>query len=109
MDAWFSNTKYNKVEVIKDGGWHFSNLKSPENIQKKLLNFGHHNEVEESGPDLNKIRKMVQEKKVYFDHLADKTQEKKREEGYPLKRMDLSELPTYLKKNFNTFNEWFDN
>ena len=109
MDAWFSNTKYNKVEVIKDGGWHFSNLKSPENIQKKLLNFGHHNEVEESGPDLNKIRKMVQEKKVYYDHLADKTQEKNREEGYPLKRMDLSELPIYLKKNFNTFNEWFDN
>jgi len=25
-----------------------------------------------------------------------------------LKRMDLSELPIYLKKNFNTFNEWFD-
>ena len=51
---------------------------------------------------------MVQEKKVYHDHLADKTQEKNREEGYPLKRMDLSELPIYLKKNFNTFNEWFD-
>ena len=33
---------------------------------------------------------------------------KNREEGYPLKRMDLSELPIYLKKNFNTFNEWFD-
>ena len=77
------------------------NIDFPENIQKKLLNFGHHNEVEESGPDLNKIRKMVQEKKVYHDHLADKTQEKNREEGYPLKRMDLSELPIYLKKNFN--------
>ena len=78
IDAWFSQTKYNSVKIVKDGGWHFSNLKTPEDIEKKLFNFGHHNEVENSGINLEKIKEMVKEKKVYYDHLADKTQQKHR-------------------------------
>ena len=38
-------------------------MKSPEDIEKKLFNFGHYNEVEESGIDLEKIKEMVREKK----------------------------------------------
>ena len=45
----FSKTKYRNVKIIEDGGWHFSNLKSPEDIEDKMLNFGHHNEIEDSG------------------------------------------------------------
>ena len=95
IDSWFSKTKYNSVKIIENGGWHFSNVKSPENIEKKLFNFGHHNEVEESGIDLKKIKEMVSEKKIYYDHLVDKTQQKHRIEGYKLKRLEFSELPSY--------------
>ena len=109
VDSWFSQVKYNSVEIIKNGGWHFSNLKSPEDIEKKMFNFGHHNEVEESGIDLDKIKEMVREKKIYYDHLADKTQQKHRIEGYELKKLDFSELPSYLIKNYETYKKWFDN
>ena len=49
LDTFFSKTKYRNVKIIEDGGWHFSNLKSPEEIEVKMFNFGHHNEVEDSG------------------------------------------------------------
>ena len=77
--------------------------------RKKLFNFGHHNEVEESGIDLEKIKEMVREKKIYYDHLADNTQQKHRIEGYELKKLDFSELPSYLTKNYETYKKWFDN
>jgi beta-1,4-mannosyl-glycoprotein beta-1,4-N-acetylglucosaminyltransferase len=109
IDSWFSKIKYNSIKIIEDGGWHFSNVKSPKDIEKKLFNFGHHNEVEESEIDLKKIKEMVSEKKIYYDHLVDKTQQKHRIEGYELKKLDFSELPSYLIKNYETYKKWFDN
>ena len=109
VDTIFSKTRYNQVKIIENGGWHFSQLKSPEDIEKKLFNFGHHNEVEESGINIEKIKEMVREKKIYYDHLADKTQQKHRIEGYELKKLDFSELPSYLIKNYETYKKWFDN
>jgi beta-1,4-mannosyl-glycoprotein beta-1,4-N-acetylglucosaminyltransferase len=109
IDSWLSKTKYSSVKIIENGGWHFCNMKSPEDIEKKLFNFGHHNEVEESGIDLEKIKEMVREKKIYHDHLVDKTQQKHRIEGYKLKRLEFSELPSYLIKNYETYKKWFDN
>ena len=109
IDSWFSKTKYNSIKIIENGGWHFSNVKSPEDIEKKLFNFGHHNEVEESGIDLEKIKEMIREKKIYHDHLVDASQQKHRKEGYKLKKLDFSELPSYLIKNYETYKKWFDN
>jgi len=110
IDTWFSKTRYNSVEIIENGGWHFSNLKTPEDIEKKMLNFGHHNEFEVSNISLEKIKEMIREKKVNYDHLADKNQlQKYKKEGYELKKIDFSELPSYLIKNFETYKKWFDN
>ena len=39
-----------------------------------MLNFGHHNEFEVSNISLEKIKEMIREKKVNYDHLADKNQ-----------------------------------
>ena len=53
---------------------------------------------------------MVREKKVNYDHLADKNQlQKYKKEGYELKKIDFSKLPSYLIKNFETYKKWFDN
>ena len=43
LDTWFSKVKFNDVQIIEDGGWHFTNIKPPEKILEKYLNFGHHN------------------------------------------------------------------
>ena len=52
---------------------------------------------------------MVDEKKVYYDHFADKkTTNKFLKEGYKLKNIEFSELPVFLVDNFDTYREWFD-
>ena len=116
VDAWVSKTKYNRVQIVDDGGWHFSNLKKPEEISKKFLSFGHHDDYEGSHDDYRSsalndelIRKMVDEKKVYYNHFADKkTTNKLLEEGYKLKNIEFSKLPSFLIDNFDIYKEWFD-
>ena len=68
MDTFFSKTKYIDIEIIKNGGWHFTNIKTPEKIYEKLMNFGHHDEFEKSGLNIEKIKKFVNEKKIFFNH-----------------------------------------
>ena len=36
----FSNTKYNSIHYVENGGWHFTNIKSPEDIEKKFYDTG---------------------------------------------------------------------
>ena len=109
FDIMFSKTKYNKVKIIENGGWHFSNLKKPDEIKEKLFNFGHHNEIEDSDIDIEKIKSMVNQKKIFHDHFVDKSEEKYKTEGYQLKKIDLSKLPNYLIHNIEKYQEWFDN
>jgi beta-1,4-mannosyl-glycoprotein beta-1,4-N-acetylglucosaminyltransferase len=49
IDTFFSKKKYNNINFIKNGGWHFTCIKTPEELEKKLKNFAHHYEYEESG------------------------------------------------------------
>ena len=48
-DIFFSKTKYNDICFLENGGWHFTNMKTPEKIDFKMKNFLHHLEYEESG------------------------------------------------------------
>ena len=108
FDTIFSKTKYTGVKIINDGGWHFTNIKSPKDIREKLLNYGHHDEYELSGPSLNEIEEMIKNKKVYYDHLADKSEKKIRRTGYNLRTVNLLQLPDYLKENFSKYKNWLD-
>ena len=53
----FFQKKYSNLFFVKNGGWHFSYLKTPEQLQKKLLNFAHHLEFEKTGINLDEINK----------------------------------------------------
>ena len=44
---------------VKDGGWHFTCIRTPEDLEKKLLNFAHHYEFEQSGLKINDIKKAI--------------------------------------------------
>ena len=57
FDIIFSKKKYYNIFFIEDGGWHFTNVKSPEEIEKKLLNYTHHYEFEQSGLNLKDLKK----------------------------------------------------
>lgn len=62
FDTFFSKTKHIDLDIINDGGWHFTNLKTPEDMYEKFMNFGHHNEFRTSGLTVEKIRDKVKKK-----------------------------------------------
>ena len=107
FDIVFSNTKYNRVSFVNDGGWHFTNIKSPEEINHKMRNFLHHLEYEESGLDVNDIKKIIDQKKVFYDHKADKKQ-KKWSASVNLYRASEKFLPSYVNENKIKFRDWLD-
>jgi beta-1,4-mannosyl-glycoprotein beta-1,4-N-acetylglucosaminyltransferase len=109
LDTLFSNNKYVNLDIINDGGWHFTNLKTPEELYQKLTNFGHHDEFELSGLTVNDLKKKIEEKKVFFNHFLDKENYKERwNYNYKLKKIENELLPKYLKNNLKKFKEWFD-
>ena len=108
IDTFFSDIKQTDVKIIESGGWHFTNIKTPEELFEKLSNFGHHDEFEKSNLDVNKIREKIQNKEVFYDHLADKNSNNRWNDNYKLKKIENSQLPKYLQLNSNQFKTWFD-
>ncbi len=108
IDTFFSDIKQTDVKIIENGGWHFTNIKTPEELFDKLSNFGHHNEFEKSNLDVKKIREKIKNKEVFYDHLADKSSSNRWNDNYKLKKIENSYLPKYLQLNSNQFKNWFD-
>ena len=107
LDTFFSKKKYSNLYYIKDGGWHFTCVRKPKDLEKKLLNFAHHYEFEQSGLKINDIEKLIDEKRVMYDHNVD-------QRGYKwsgksiLKKINLDKLPIYISENELKFKEWLD-
>ena len=107
FDIFFSKTKYNNISFEKDGGWHFTNVKTPEKIDFKMKNFLHHLEYEESGLGIEDVKKIISEKRVFYDHSADKRQ-KKWNANSKLLKVDYKYLPEYISLNKDKFKDWLD-
>ncbi len=111
IDTLFSNTRYINLEIIKDGGWHFTNLMTAKKLYEKLKNFGHHDEFEISGMTVDDLQKKMDKKEVFFNHFVDKEKYKERwNYNYKLKKIGLEKLPKYLQLNHNhlKLKNWFD-
>ena len=76
LDTFFSKKKYSNILFVLDGGWHFTCLKTPEELEKKLLNFAHHYEFEKSGLKLKDIKRLIEQKRVIYDYKADQKEYK---------------------------------
>ena len=108
LDTIFSDTKQKNVRIIKNGGWHFTNLKTPDELFEKLSNFGHHDEFEKLNITIESLKDKINKKEVFYNHFADKEIKDKWSDSYKLKKIDNSFLPKYLNDNHEKFNEWFD-
>ena len=107
VDIIFSNKKYNNIHYVENGGWHFTNIKSAVDIEKKLLNYTHHYEFEQSGLNVNDLKKKIEEKKIIYDHGADQRKPKWESEK-TLTKIDLKHMPTYLKENYKKYANWLE-
>ena len=109
LDTLFSETKQINLDIIEDGGWHFTNLKTAEEMYEKFMNFGHHDEFRLSGLTVEKIREKIRNKEMFYDHFADQSSTNKWKSNYKLKKYDLNLLPKHIIDNQNNYKEWIDN
>ena len=107
LDIIFSKKKYNDIFCINEGGWHFTNIKSPEDIEKKLLNYTHHDEFKKSKLKLEDLRKKIKEKKIIYDHNVDQSKYKWGSETI-LRTAELSNMPDYLRENYKEYADWLE-
>ena len=107
LDIIFSKKKYNNIMQIDNGGWHFTNIKSAEDINKKLLNYTHHYEYEQSGLGIDDLKKKILEKKIVYDLAADQ-RESKWESEKSLTKIDLKNMPKYLRENYKKYSNWLE-
>jgi len=110
LDTFFSNTKYSNLNIINEGGWHFTNLKTPEELLKKYLNDEMHSEFETKITSLKDIEDKIKNRYINYDHLADQktSVEKKQDNKFELTKVELDVLPDYIVHNLDKYSSWID-
>ena len=110
LDTLFSKMKYINLKIIEDGGWHFTNLKTPEELLRKYLNDEMHSEFELKNDDLKAIEYKIKNKFINYDHLLDtkSSNEKKQNNRFDLTKVNLDILPNYILNNLEKYKSWID-
>ena len=107
IDTFFSKTKYTNIKIINDGGWHFSNIKTPKEIEFKLRSYLHHREFDVNPLSIDQISEIIKNRQAIYDLKVDKTVNKIGN-GSILKKFELNKLPEYILTNQNKFLNWID-
>ena len=107
LDILFSAMRYNSIKLIENGGWHFTNIKSAEEIELKFKSYLHHREFELSNINLEDIREIIKNKYAIYDLNVDQ-RDNKIGHGKKLINLEDKSLPNYIIKNKKNFSMWFD-
>jgi len=87
--------KAKEPQLILDGGWHFSFLKKPKDIVKKITVYSHQEFNREDIVNEKKIEERIKNKVDIF------------ERNFTYKKIDMDQsYPDYILKNLNKFEDW---
>ena len=107
LDIIFSKKRYNNIYFVENGGWHFSFVKKPEDIEKKLKSYLHHREYDLDPLGIENIKDLINSKAVIYDHRVDQTQYKFGG-GQKLEKIDIKFLPEYIFSQKEKYLEWLE-
>ena len=110
IDTILKKDKYMDLDIIEEGGWHFTELKSPNEIYIKHKNDEHHDEFDLTGISLSDIEDSISNRYIFYDHSADKTALNKKwnkKNRVYLSKINDNKLPNYLINNKNKYLKWF--
>ena len=103
---WLRNLKFKKypfwridkpknLQIIEDGGWHFSFMQNPENISKKIKGYAHGEFNKDHIAKEESIRSKIEKGEDIFQR------------GYKIKKIQIdSTFPKYIVENKDKFKEW---
>ena len=110
IDTVLKKDKFINLSVVDNGGWHFTELKSPKDIYVKHKNDEHHDEFDLTGINSEDIKDMIKNQYIPYDHNADKIDLNKKwnkNNRIYLSKINDNKLPKYLIQNKNKYLEWF--
>ena len=88
----FRFDKEKNIEIFKNGGWHFNNIMSPEDISLKLKTFAHTEFSSDKFSNIDVIKKKIDKKIDLF------------ERGHSYEKISLDEtFPRYLIENLDKY------
>ena len=93
--SFFRIDKEKNIQVIKDGGWHFNNILSPEDISLKLKTFAHSEFASEEFSSIEVIRDKIEKRVDLFN----------RQHEYEVVKID-NNFPTYIINNSDKFSNF---
>jgi len=109
IDTFFSKLKYIDKYYVRDGGWHFSNLKNSIDIETKLKSYLHHRDYEVEEIGIEKIKKLIKENKTIYNMYVDKDSQKYDDKSQKnLEKFEINKLPLYIQNNLQEFKNWID-
>jgi len=108
IDIYFSKLKYSNIKFVENGGWHFSYIKTPELIEKKLKSYLHHIDYEINPIGVEGIRNMIKNRMAIYNLKDDKRSIKKIGSGEKLMKVSLNNLPDYISQNKLKFKNWLE-
>ena len=109
LDTYFSKLKFRNIKFIEEGGWHFSYIKSPDLIEKKLKSYLHHQEYDLNPIGIEGIKTMIKNKTAIYNLKHDQRSLNKIGTGAKLTKVNLNILPDYIASNKERFYEWLEN
>ena len=107
VDTFFSNLKHQSVEIVNSGGWHFSNLKNADELERKYLNDENHAEYFLQGYSKENIKSNLLNKTISYNHKAKKNSSERFQQT-KLSKIKLDILPSYLLDNLEEYSQWID-
>ncbi len=107
IDILFSKKKYSSIKFIGNGGWHFSNIKTAEEIEHKLKSYLHHREFDVQPLTVKEIKNIIENKQAIYDLKADK-RVNKIGNGSKLVKFEFDKLPIYIQQNKHNLMKWLD-
>ena len=82
-------------QLIKDGGWHFSFLKDPKSIKKKIISYSHQEYNKDEFINIKNIENKILNNRDLFNR------------DIKYKSVDVDNtFPDYILKNKNKFKDW---
>ena len=107
IDTFFSKRKYSNISFVENGGWHFSYLKNPKDIEKKLKSYLHHIDYDLNPVGEKGIQDMIDNKKTIYNIKADQ-KENKFDGKNKLNKININLLPSYILENKDKLKDWIE-
>ena len=85
-----------KFNIIEDGGWHFTYIKTLSDIKKKIKSFAHEEFNKDKYLDDTYLKQKIDDGEDLF------------ERDFKFKKIEVNQnnLPTYLVENINNYSSW---